>query len=119
VALSIEKIMSQAVCSVFRLKPRPHQRQCRQKRRHCRRKRRHCRRNRQHCVFGNNVAGFGDNVAVFGDNVAVFGDIVAGVDGALDAWSVAATSPRGEHLRLSKIEQIREEQSQMPLESRK
>ena len=56
-----------------RLKPRPHQRQCRQKRRHC----------RQHCVFGNNVAGFGDNVAVFGYNVAVFGDIVAGVDGAL------------------------------------
>jgi len=39
------------------LKPRPHQRQCRQKRRHCRRNRRHCHRNRQHCVFGNNVAG--------------------------------------------------------------
>ena len=47
------------------LKPRPHQRQCRQNRR-----------NRQHCVFGDNVAGFGDNVAVFGD-------IVAGVDGAI------------------------------------
>ena len=57
-----------------RLKSRPHQRQCWQKRRHCRR-------NRQHCVFGNNVAGFGD-VAGFSDNVGVFGDIVAGVDGA-------------------------------------
>ena len=61
----------QQVPSVL-LKPRPHQRQCRQKRRHCRRNRRQCRRNWQHCVFGNNVAGFGDNVAVFGDNVARF-----------------------------------------------
>ena len=63
------------------LKPRPHQRQCRQKRRHCRQKRRHCRqnrrqcrRNRRHCRQKHNVAGFGG-----------FGDIVAGVDVALDA----------------------------------
>ena len=31
------------------LKPRPHQRQCRQKRRHCRRNRRHCRQKPRHC----------------------------------------------------------------------
>ena len=54
-----------SVCSNSpHLKPRPHQRQCRQKR------------NRRHCCQKHNVAGFGDNVAVYGD-------IVAGVDGAL------------------------------------
>ena len=46
------------------VKPRPHQRQCRQKRRHCRRNRRQCR------------IHTSDNVAETGDIVAETGNIV-------------------------------------------
>jgi len=63
------------------LKPRPHQR-------HCRQKPRHCRRNRQHCCQKHNVAGFCDNVAVFGDNAAVLGATMSPVSATLSlVWT--------------------------------
>jgi len=49
----IDQFVDRTVNTIYRdnVKPRPHERQCRQKRRHCRRNRQHCSRKHKYCRF--------------------------------------------------------------------